>query len=191
GKFFELRYYLLILVPVCAVLAGLGCEYLARHVRAPRGGIRENSGRLWIAPPDFLRSRLRAAARICLASCLICSFAGAMWLAIGAMWSQAPEDRAVTTAAAALRGMSQANERTVTLHGAAPDLLYYCDRPGWALSVNDPRFEETLASCRRQGARWLVVADLASLAGKPAARIISRLPIEKAGDDFMICRLTP
>lgn len=203
GKFFELRYYLLILVPVCAVLAGLGCEYLARHVRAPRSGIRENSGRLRITPrdflrsrqliarPDFLRSRLRAAARMCLASCLMFGFAGAMWSAVASMWSQAPEDRAVTTAAAALRGVSAANEPVVTLHGAAPDLLYYCDRPGWALSVNDSHFDETLERCRRQGARWLVVADLASLAGKPAAQSIARLPIEHAGDDFVICRLAP
>jgi hypothetical protein len=139
--------------------------------------------------PSLARHAL--APRIALAGCLLGGFASAIWLAARPLCYKVPEDRAVTAAAAALRDVSFAGEPVATLHGAAPDLLYYCNRPGWALSANDPQFGQTLDRCRRQGARWLVVADLTALTGKPAAASISRLPVERTGDDYLICRLVP
>jgi hypothetical protein len=162
GKFFELRYYILILVPALSVLTGLG----------------------W----NLLSSRLQAR-RLVAVSCLIAGLGCSLWLVAGPAWTTPREDRAVTAAAEAVREITPPGEPLATLHGAAPDLLYYCDRPGWALSVNDPHFAETLDQCRQSGARFLVVADMASLCGKPASDAVERLPIERAGDDYRIYRL--
>ncbi|HEV3340427.1 MAG TPA: glycosyltransferase family 39 protein [Pirellulales bacterium] len=162
GKFFELRYYTLVLVPVLAVLAGLGWEWLATRLSAPRlvGTI-----------------------------CLLLG-AGCSWrLSVVPAFSTPPEDRAVTVAAAAVREISAPGEPVATLHGAGCDLLYYCDRPGWALSTNDRRLPEKLDDCRRQGARLLVVADLASVAHGPAAESLATLPVVCAGDDYRVYRL--
>ena len=38
--------------------------------------------------------------------------------------------------------------------------MYYCDRTGWAYSVNDRRLADKLQAARNSGARWLAVADL-------------------------------
>ncbi len=43
------------------------------------------------------------------------------------------------------------------MHGTTIDLLYYCDRPGWALAPDTDDLENVLADYRRQGAQWLVV----------------------------------
>jgi 4-amino-4-deoxy-L-arabinose transferase-like glycosyltransferase len=162
GKFFELRYYAFVLVPALAVLAGLGWEWMATRLPAPRtlGAI-----------------------------CLLLG-AGCSWrLSATPAFATPAEDRAVTVAAAAAREVSAPSEPVATLHGAGCDLLYYCDRPGWALSTNDPRLAEKLDECRRQGARLLVVADLASVARAPAAESLAMLPIVCAGDDYRIYRL--
>jgi hypothetical protein len=162
GKFFELRYYTLVLVPALAVLAGLGWERLATRLPAPR-----------------------VAGAICLLLGVGCS----LFLSVGPAFTTPPEDRGVTTAAAAARKMLVPGEPVATLHGAGCDLLYYCDRPGWALSTNDPRLPEKLDLCRQQGAQLLVVADLPSATHGPAADSLGVLPIVCEGDDYRIYRL--
>ncbi|HET6883768.1 MAG TPA: glycosyltransferase family 39 protein [Pirellulales bacterium] len=163
GKFFELRYYLLLLVPALAVLAGLGWEAVSTRLPAPR-----------------------LCGVLSLATGLCCS----LWFVAGPAWLTPREDCSVTTAAAAFRRLPDDGAPVATLHGAAPDLLYYCDRPGWALSVNDSHLDATLERCRRQGARWLVVADLASFDRNPAEPVIRRLPLVKAGQDYRVYRLS-
>ncbi|HWB12852.1 MAG TPA: glycosyltransferase family 39 protein [Pirellulales bacterium] len=162
GKFFELRYYTLVLVPALAVLAGLGWERLADRV-----------------------SRPGVAGAICLLLGAGCSLV----LSVAPAFSTPSEDRAVTAAAAAARKMLAPTEPVATLHGAGCDLLYYCDRPGWALSTNDRQLAEKLDTCRQQGARLLVVADLPSADHGPAVRILATLPIVREGDDYRIYRL--
>ena len=49
------------------------------------------------------------------------------------------EDRGVLAAAAAVQELTAEGEPVATLHGAGIDLLYYCNRRGWAYSVNDRR----------------------------------------------------
>jgi 4-amino-4-deoxy-L-arabinose transferase-like glycosyltransferase len=159
GKFFELRYYTLVLIPALAVLAGLGWQRLASRLPAPR---------------------------LCGALCLLASLACSLRLSVGPAFITPREDRAVTEAAEALRELPYGDAPVATLHGAASDLLYYCDRPGWALSANDRALEQTLDRCRRQGARWLVVADLASIGHQPAADALARLPVVREGDDYRI-----
>ena len=162
GKFFELRYYTLVLVPALAVLAGIGWEWLTKRLPAPR---------------------------LLGAVCLLIGVGCSLRLSVGPAFSTPPEDRAVTIAAAAAREMLGPTEPVATLHGAGCDLLYYCDRPGWALSTNDRCLPQKLDLCRQQGARLLVVADLPSAARGPAADSLAALPIVCEGDDYRIYRL--
>jgi len=67
------------------------------------------------------------------------------------------EDRAVPAAAQFIRQSTPESEPVVTMHGTTIDLLYYCDRPGWALAPDTENLEAVLEDCRRQGARWLIV----------------------------------
>ncbi|HEX4149991.1 MAG TPA: hypothetical protein VHY20_13425, partial [Pirellulales bacterium] len=100
------------------------------------------------------------------------------------------EDRGVIPAATAVRQHAAPGERVVTIHGSSFDLLYYCDRTGWALPIDDDRLAEKLQACRVQNARLLAISDVASLAQHPAAEaIVSRLPLVAAGNDFRLYRL--
>ncbi|HVA46352.1 MAG TPA: glycosyltransferase family 39 protein [Pirellulales bacterium] len=171
GKFFELHYYTLILVPALSVLAGIGWEELAGWIsgRVARG----TSHKAFVA-----------------SACMLAGIACSLRLAIGPAFVTPREDRAVTVAAAAVRELSAEGEPVATLHGAGPDLLYYCNRPGWALSANDRRLEQTVDRCRRQGARWLVVADLAPIEANPALKaVLGTLPMVRNGDDYRVYRL--
>jgi 4-amino-4-deoxy-L-arabinose transferase-like glycosyltransferase len=159
GKFFELQYYTLVVVPALAVLAGLGWEWLVPQLPMPR---------------------------CCAAICLLIGVACSLRLAVGPAFTTPFEDRAVTEAAVAMRDLSSPNESVVTLHGAGCDLLYYCDRPGWALSTNDPRLSKRIDDCCRAGARWLVVADLPSVERSQAAALFAALPVVRYGDDYRI-----
>jgi hypothetical protein len=79
------------------------------------------------------------------------------------------EDRAVPAAGRAIQSLTAAEEPVVTMHGTGIDLLYYCNRPGWALttgqqtgrgpsqfSFDENRIVPLASDYRRQGARWLV-----------------------------------
>lgn len=162
AKFYELQYYTLIVLPPLATLAGIGWECVKQRWRLPRTAV----------------------------ACGIL-----MWIAISLRLSMGPafatpdEDRAVGAAGDAVRELTALNEPVATLHGACSDLLYYCDRPGWALSTNDHYLLQKLEGCRRQGARWLVVADLKSLAASACADGLATLPVVREGDDYRVFRL--
>ena len=53
--------------------------------------------------------------------------------AVGAAFMTPEEDRMVVAAAEAVQKLAAEDEPVVTMHGSAIDLLYYCDRPGWAV----------------------------------------------------------
>ncbi|HEX5447082.1 MAG TPA: glycosyltransferase family 39 protein, partial [Pirellulales bacterium] len=159
AKFHELQYYLLIVVPPLAVLTGVGWECIRRRLQLSQTAV---------------------------ACCVLAWACLSMRLALRPAFITPEEDRAVTAAGAALRNVATAGEPVATMHGASSDLLYYCDRPGWALSSNDGHVLEKLEQCRRQGARWLVVADLQSFRGSPCARELAALPIVRKGDDYRV-----
>ncbi|HQU41234.1 MAG: hypothetical protein B7Z73_00610 [Planctomycetia bacterium 21-64-5] len=254
GKFFELHYYTLILVPAFSVLAGIGWDELAgwltaRAIAQPPRFVVRNRGILhaavfetnrggWGRAAGSASSPLDARPRRCpgsattgasagrrralvvarslsasfcpshrnqkrlIAACvqyskvlvaaagLLAGMGCSLRLAIGPAFITPPEDRAVLSAAAAVRDLSAEGELVATLHGAGPDLLYYCDRPGWALSANDRRLLQTIDRCRRQGAGWLVVADFAAIEVNPAAKAaLETLPLVRQGDDYRVYRL--
>lgn len=162
-KFHEMNYYYLVVLPPLCVLVGLG----------------------WQALYDRLRPRPLA-----IAGLLAVSLVFSLRYAARPAFATPDEDRGVVAAAAVVREWTPFGERVVTMHGSTIDLLYYCDRPGWALSPEDPLLAEKLASCRREGARLLAVA--ASLRGDEGVacdRLLAEYELLRAGDGYRVYRL--
>lgn len=151
-KFYEMDYYWLVVLPPLAVLAGVGWGVICDRVRPGRGAVA-----LLLAVAVLVSLRYAA----------------------GPSWTTPAEDRAVLAAAEATRRRAREGQPVVTVHGSGLDLLYYCDRPGWALDADDAKLAARLADCRRHGAEWLVVV------GPPLA---DRRPTVQ-GDGFALYRL--
>jgi predicted membrane-bound mannosyltransferase len=131
AKFHHMPYYFVVILPPLCILAGLGWSVLYRQLQPRRG---------WIAG-------LLLAAVLMSAS-----------YAVEPAFVTPHDDALVVEAAAELRAVAGPNERIVTVHGTTFDLLYYCDRQGWAVSPFSPRLADVLDEARRQGARFVVVA---------------------------------
>jgi len=164
-KFHEMNYYFLVILPPLALLVGLGWEVVCRRLA--------------------LR-RLGTAAVVSLAMAISLRYA---WHPV---LRTLPQDRSVVAAAAELRRRAGAGEPVVTMHGSTLDLLYYCDRRGWALAPEQSDLLGKLTRCRRQGARWLVVAGLARSDGSPTCRAaLTSFSTAVEGDDFRIYDMSP
>jgi hypothetical protein len=160
-KFHEMNYYYLVILPPLCVLAGLGWEVIARRVR-----------------PSLTWGAI----------VLIVGMGFSLPLAWKPALVIAEEDRSVVAAAAAAQELTAPDEPVATLHGTTLDLLYCCDRPGWALSCEKPDLADRLAQCRREGARYLVVAGVDRLEGA-ARQAVAALSVVRSGDDYLIARL--
>ena len=164
-KFHAANYYYVVLLPALALATGAGWNVI-------------ESRRPW---------RPRTQAAIAVLSVVI-----ALRFAVGAAYRTPEEDVAVLPAARAAQEMLGPDEPVATLHGSGVDLLYYCDRRGWALDAGDQRFGEKLADAKARGARHLVIADLASAMKRPdVSRLLSSLPVVRSGDDWRILSLAP
>jgi hypothetical protein len=91
------------------------------------------------------------------------------------------EDCAVLEAARQVQRLTGPDEPVVTMHGTTIDLLYYCNRRGWAIAPDGPQLAAVLEDCRRQGARYLVVVG----AGPALRSAVAE------GEGFRIHRLPP
>jgi 4-amino-4-deoxy-L-arabinose transferase-like glycosyltransferase len=162
-KFYKMNYYDVVVLPPLCVLVGLGWQTL-----------------------DERLALSRKASLMLLAVGLILSL---RYAALPAF--QTPvEDRSVIPAAQAVARHSIADERVVAIHGTSFDLLYYCDRAGWAPPIDDDYLAEKLDDYRSQGARLLAIADLTTLAAHPAANaLVAKLPLVESGHDFRLYRL--
>lgn len=161
-KFTELIYYWLVVMPPLCLWMGLGWRQLVRSTPSVQSAIAV--GLVWLVLS--LRFGLAAA------------------------YTDHPEDRGVLPAAAAIQSLTEAEEPILVLHGTAPDLLYYCNRPGhlWPDRSDDPA--ALLADHARSGVRFFVVADLDWLTQRPKlSAIFADLPIVESGDDWRIYRL--
>jgi len=162
-KFDELNYYYLVAVPPLAIMVGLGYEWCVERWR-PR--------KVWIG--------------LAVAATLLCS----LRYTIRPAFVTPAEDRAVVAAAEAVRELTLPRDQVVTMHGSTVDLLYYCDRRGWAVSPYHHDLSQKLLECQRQGARLIVVADVAHAEQNASCRaVLATLPLVMAGDDFRIYRL--
>lgn len=155
-KFFEMNYYYLAVLPPLALLAGLGWQAIAENVQPRR----------WTV------------------SVLVLAATGlSLRYAAGPAFTTPPEDRSVVAASRTVARLTAPGEPVATIHGSGIDLLYYCDRAGWALDADSPELPAQIEACRRQGARYLVVA------GDPTAvRGVGMPTVEGRG--FAIYRLS-
>lgn len=158
-KFYRMDYYWLIVAPPLALLAGLGWQkLLERGILGRRAAI--------VGVAFLLLFSLRYVA--------------------GVAWRTLPEDEPVLPAAAAARALVPAGEPVVAIHGSTLDLLYYCNRQGWAPSIDDDDLGDVLAGARAAGARFVVVAGPRRV--HPA---LQELPLERRGAGYEIYRLPP
>lgn len=163
AKLYDLPYYELAVLPAGCMMVGLGWQAVYERLRP---------GRLAIA--TFLGVSLLLSLRY----------------AARPAFTTPEEDRETLAAAAALRTLANDDEPVAVLHGASTDILYYSDHPGWALSVNDRNLSDKLQEVRRQGARWLAVADLPTANASPFVRdALATLHLVKEGRDFRIYEL--
>lgn len=162
-KFHVANYYYLNLLAPAALLVGLGWQSAVER----------------FAPSAKLTTALVA-----------CSLLIAARYAIGPTWRVHEEDRAVLAAAEELQALAAVEEPVATLHGSTLDLLYYCDRRGWALDAGDQHAELRLQLAVEHGAKRLVVVHPAHLAkNERLTRWLSLRPLERSGDDWQIYRL--
>jgi len=159
-KFYQMNYYYMAVLPPVCIMAGLGWQVVCDRLRPGRTA----TGGLLLAALVF---STRYAAKPAFVT---------------------PEDdRAVVAAGRAIQELTDAEEPVVTMHGTAIDLLYYSNRPGWAVAPDTPDLASVLEECRRQGARYLVVA------GPDAVRRPDPLQAHATvvrGDGFCIHQLT-
>jgi hypothetical protein len=86
----------------------------------------------------------------------------------------------VVAAGRAVQKLTAEGEPIVTMHGTTVDLLYYCNRPGWAVSPEED-LQKRLPGFLRQGARYLVIVGRGpQLSGQPTVR----------GNGFRVYRLS-
>lgn len=162
-KFYKMNYYYVALLPPFCILAGLGWQIVVERLQLSR----------------------RAMVRLLV-----------IWIALSLRFAVRPafvtpeEDRAVVAAGLAAQKLTTPDEPTVTMHGDGIDLLYYCDRPGWAVPPNAPDLVDALGGYRRQGARYLVVvhATPATVAARCQAALASVEP-EAHGPGYALYRL--
>lgn len=162
-KFDELNYYYLVVLPPLAMLVGLGFERCIERWE-PR--------RVWIG----------------LAVCV--TLACSLRYTLRPAFVTPTEDRAVVSAANEVQRLASRDEPVVTMHGSAIDLLYYCDRRGWAIPPERKDLVDSLEECHRQGARLLVVADIERAKRDPdCGQILDSLELLSGGEDYRIYRL--
>jgi 4-amino-4-deoxy-L-arabinose transferase-like glycosyltransferase len=130
-KFYEMNYYWMVVLPPLCIAAGLGWHVVSERIRPSR-----------------------SAAAVLLGIVLVFS----LRYAARPAWVTPDEDRHVVAAGLAVQAITDRDEPVVTMHGTTIDLLYYCDRPGWAVAPDEPELLAILEKHRRQGARYLVVA---------------------------------
>jgi len=159
-KFYEMNYYYMAVLPPLGVMVGLGWEVIHERLRPGRTAV---AALLFLALLLSLRHAVRPA------------------------FVTPDEDRGVLPAARAIKKLTAPSEPVITMHGTTIDLLYYCDRPGWAVAPGTPQLASILDDCRRRGARYLVVAGPAA-ATSPPDSLRAQTPIVR-GDGFCIYKL--
>jgi len=161
-KFYEMNYYYMAVLPPLCVIAGLG----------------------WRVAWERLRPGRTATAGLVIVALVL-----SMRYAVKPAFVTPEDDRAVVRAGQAAQELTAAEEPVVTMHGATIDLVYYCHRPGWAVAPDTPELNAVLEECRRQGARYLVVAGPEAASGRPKA-LDAHTPVVR-GQGFCVYQLRP
>lgn len=163
AKFQVMNYYWLVVLPPWAMAAGVGWETLLAR---------------WPATPAL---RVAVFASLPLIG---------LTLAARSAFVTPPEDRSVVAAAEAARRLAPRGRPIVASHGSCPDLLYYCDRRGWAIPADAPDFDAQLREAIDAGARLLVTCGQDEPRRNEPPPGLSAAPIEQ-GPGFAIWQLSP
>ena len=161
-KFHDMNYYYMAVLPPLCVVAGLGWQTIWEQIRPGRVAV---VGLLAVAVLFTARFAAKPA------------------------YGTPSEDRAVVAAGRAIQELTTREEPVATMHGAGITLLYYCNRPGWFLEAGTDDLDGQLDECRRQGARFFVVAGPEGEDDRLDV-ILGRRPHE-IGDGFRIYDLAP
>ena len=155
-KFHEMNYYHMAVLPPLCVIAGLG----------------------WRVVHQRIRPTTTATVLLVLVGLIFSArYAGR------AAFVTPYEDRAVVAAGRAVQQLAEADEPVVTMHGTTIDLIYYSNRPGWAVAPDTPNLNTVLENCHRQGARYLVVTGPEADTPPPA---LARWPVAARGRGYLI-----
>lgn len=158
-KFHRMNYYWLPLLPPLCVLVGLGINGLLQRLVSRRA----------VAPA--------------VAMILIAALAGSLRWSVGPVWRAPRREPDLAAAGRAIDQWVAPHEPLLTLHGSSVDLLYYCDRAGWAMSAETAAAEAFWAPYAAQQARFLVAA------GTDVPPAVERLPCVQRGEGFAVYRL--
>ncbi len=150
-KFYEMNYYMMAVLPPLCILIGLGWQVIYERLKP---------GRLPIA---------------CL---LLAAVLLSLRYSVRPAFVTPEEDRGVVAAGRAIQQLTAEEEPVVTMHGTTIDLLYYCNRPGWAIDPASPALDQYA----RQGARYLVIV------GSKESFGLTRV---KEGNNFCVYELPP
>ncbi len=162
-KFQEMNYYHLLFLPAWAGIIGLGWQELSPRLTTRR----------WLAPLLVVTAMLLSL-RYCLRPAFVTP----------------AEDRAVITAAAALRELAAPGDKVIASHGTTLDLLYYCDRHGWAMPLSGSDVAQRIEGRRTEGAQWLVVAGASPrVVPELAEAALQDYQVAAQGDGYRIYRL--
>ena len=155
-KFHEMNYYYMAVLPPLCVIAGLGWRVVHQRIRPT------TSATVFLVLVGLVFSA-RYAGR--------------------AAFVTPREDRAVVAAGRAVQELAEADEPVITMHGTAIDLIYYCNRAGWAVAPDTPNLNTVLEDYHRQGARYLVVTGPEADTPPPA---LVRWPVAARGPGYLI-----
>lgn len=162
-KFYEMNYYHMLTLPVLCVMAGLGWKAIVARYRPGA----------WVG-----------------GTVLIIGLGLSLRLAYVPAFTVPEEDRYVVAAAEAVAEHVPCDEPIATLHGSTLDLLYYCDRPGWALVARDDLATQ-LAEVRTAGAKHLIVTGLTELSTHPHSQAaFAQLPVVVDHPGYRLYRLS-
>ncbi len=203
-KFQEMNYYHLLFLPAWAGIIGLGWQKLNTPVRGiehtsptrKRGGADvEHQATVDLgatsSPPRLrvglvcFHPRVYAAPLIVTAAMLL-----SLRYSLRPAFVTPREDRSVIAAAAALRELTALDEKVIASHGTSLDLLYYCDRHGWAMPLNGVDVAQRLEKRHAEGAHWLVVAGASPLVVPELAEAaLQEYEVASQGDGYRVYRL--
>ncbi len=153
-KFHEMNYYFMAILPPLCIVAGLGLALIVKKLRPGRMAFA-----IWLLVAMIVSLR----------------FTGGPLLVIPA------EDRAVLAAASAIKQLTETDEPIVVMHGTSIVMPYYCDRPAWTVTADQPDIKIRLIEYHRLGARFFVVLE--------ADEVDADLNEIARGDGFCIYKL--
>ncbi len=159
-KFHEMNYYFVTILPPSCLLIGVGYQQLTQ--------VPQLNDRRWQV--GFLVLAILFSARYAARPAFVTP----------------SEDSSVLASAQAVGEVVGPGARVISVHGSSIDLLYYCDRAGWALAADDPKLSEKVADLAADGADAIVIANVKAVPAETLREFRARYPQLRAGQDYVV-----